>query len=73
MSRKYTAVLMKEGSWYVAHCLELGVVSQGRSVEEAKANLKEAIELYIESFGEDDLPESTSEVLLSPIEVAVVG
>ena len=51
MSRKYTAVLTKEGKWFVAHCVELGVVSQGKTIEEARANLKEAVELYIESFG----------------------
>jgi predicted RNase H-like HicB family nuclease len=52
MSRTFTAVLTKEGRWYVAHCVELGVVSQGKTVEEARANLKEAVELFIESFGE---------------------
>jgi len=36
----------------VAHCVELGVVSQGKTIEEAKANLKEAVELYLESFGQ---------------------
>ena len=40
-------------------------------IEEARANLKEAVELYIESFGEDDLPESTTEVVFCPFEVAV--
>jgi predicted RNase H-like HicB family nuclease len=36
-------------------CLELGVVSQGRTVEEARQNLTEAVELYLESFGGDDV------------------
>lgn len=71
MSRTFTAVLTKEGRWYVAHCLELGVVSQGQTIEEARANLKEAVELYIESFGQDDLPEGTQEVVFCPFEVAV--
>jgi len=39
----------------VARCLELGVVSQGKTSEEATANLKEAVELYLESFGEEEL------------------
>ncbi len=55
MSRKFTAVLTREENWYVAHCVELGVVSQGKTIEEAQANLKEAVELYLESFGEEDL------------------
>ena len=48
MSRRYTAVISKEDDWYVAYCVELVVVSQGRTIEEAQANLKEAVELYVE-------------------------
>jgi predicted RNase H-like HicB family nuclease len=69
MTKRFTAVVIKEEHWYVAHCLELGVVSQGKSIEEAQANLKEAVELYLESFGSDDLPESVGEVVLYPLEV----
>lgn len=71
MSRRFTAVITKEEGWYVAHCVELGVVSQGKNIEEAQANLKEAVELYLESFGTDDLPQSSGEVVLYPFEVAV--
>lgn len=71
MSKKFTAVITKEEDWYVAHCLELGVVSQGKTIEQAQANLKEAVELYLESFGSDDIPESTGEVVLYPLEVAM--
>lgn len=71
MSKKFTAVITKEEKWYVAHCVELGVVSQGKTIEEAQANLKEAVELYLESFGAEDLPESIGEVVLYPLEVAV--
>jgi len=45
-----TAVLHKEDDLYVAECPEVGTVSQGNSVEEAVANLKEATELYLEEF-----------------------
>jgi len=51
MSKRLNAVITKEEKWYVARCVELGVVSQGKTIEEAKANLKEAVELYLESFG----------------------
>jgi len=71
MSIKFTAIITKEQNWYVAHCIELGVVSQGKTIEEAKANLKEAVELYIESFGTEDLPESKGEVILYPLEVVL--
>ncbi|MGQ9837691.1 MAG: type II toxin-antitoxin system HicB family antitoxin [Cyanobacteriota bacterium] len=70
---RFTAVISKEEKWYVAHCVELGVVSQGRTIEEAQANLKEAVELYIESFGTEDVPESMGEVVLYPLEVVARG
>ncbi len=73
MTKKFTAVITKEENWYVAYCMELGVVSQGKTIEESKANLKEAVELYLESFGEEDLPASTGEVMFYPFEVAVGG
>ncbi|MGA6980041.1 MAG: type II toxin-antitoxin system HicB family antitoxin [Candidatus Sulfotelmatobacter sp.] len=46
----FTAVLHREGDFYVADCPEVGTVSQGKSVKEAIANLKEATELYLEKF-----------------------
>lgn len=45
-----SAVLHKEDDMYVAECPEVGTVSQGYSIEEALANLKEATELYLEEF-----------------------
>jgi predicted RNase H-like HicB family nuclease len=44
----FTAVLHKESDLYVADCPEVGTVSQGITVGEAIANLKEATELYLE-------------------------
>lgn len=73
MSIKLTAVIREENKWYVAHCIELGVVSRGKSIEKAQANLKEAIELYLESFGSDGLPEGKGEIILYPVEVAIGG
>ena len=71
MTKKFTAVITKEENWYVTHCVELGVVSQGKTIEEAQKNLKETVELYLESFGTEDIPESIGEVVLYPLEVAV--
>ena len=70
---KFTAVITREERWYVAHCIELGVVSQGKTIEEAQANLKEAVELYLEDFEEDEIPQNVGEVILYPLEVAVNG
>lgn len=45
---EFSAVVWREEKLYVALCPELDVGSQGKSVEEALANLKEALELYLE-------------------------
>ena len=57
-NRTFSAVLRREGAWYVAECPEVGTVSQGKSIDEALANLKEATELYLEEFplAEGDRP-----------------
>lgn len=65
VARTLTAVLHKEEDMYVAECPEVGTVSQGHTVEEAIANLKEATELYLEEF---PLPE-TEKPLLTTFEV----
>jgi len=48
MIYKFTTITIREGKWFVARCAELGVVSQGKTVLEAKKNIKEAVELYLE-------------------------
>jgi predicted RNase H-like HicB family nuclease len=48
-----TAVLHREDNLYVAACPEVGTVSQGSTIDEALANLKEATELYLEEFGSE--------------------
>ncbi|HET7076416.1 MAG TPA: type II toxin-antitoxin system HicB family antitoxin [Chloroflexia bacterium] len=52
--RTLTAIVHKEEDLYVAECPEVDTVSQGHTVEEAVANLKEATELYLEEFPMDD-------------------
>jgi predicted RNase H-like HicB family nuclease len=47
-THEFSSVVSREGKWYVATCPELGVTSQGKTVEESIDNLKEAIELYLE-------------------------
>ncbi len=48
MVYKFTTIINKELKWYVVRCVELGVISQGKTIEEAQKNLKEAVELYLE-------------------------
>ncbi|NIV98808.1 type II toxin-antitoxin system HicB family antitoxin [Candidatus Saccharibacteria bacterium] len=62
-----TAVLHREEDMYVAECPEVGTVSQGSTVEEALANLKEATELYLEEF---PMPE-VEKAFLTTFEVAI--
>ncbi len=45
-----TAVVHKEEDMYIATCPEVGTASQGYTIEEAVANLKEATEIYLEEF-----------------------
>jgi len=46
--RRFMASVTREGALYVAQCLEVDVASQGTSIEDAVANLREALELYFE-------------------------
>lgn len=50
MVYKVTVIVQEDDDWYVAKCLENSVASQGKTVEEAIANLKEALELYYEDM-----------------------
>ena len=44
----YHALLWREGSWYVAKCVEIEVASQGKTKSEALKNLQEALDLLLE-------------------------
>ena len=50
MNHTFSVVVHKEKKFYVAECPEVGTVSQGKTIEEAIKNLKEATELYLEEF-----------------------
>ena len=66
---EFSSVVNKEGKWYVATCAELGITSQGKTVEESIDNLKEAIELYLE---DEDARAPTSNYH-PPVTVVKVG
>ena len=69
MSYKVTVIVQKDDDWYVAKCLENSVASQGKTVEEAINNLKEALELYYEDSTPDMLvPKQT---FITTLEVTV--
>jgi predicted RNase H-like HicB family nuclease len=68
----FTALVQREGDGWVALCPELDVASQGDSVEEAKANLREAVELLLETASPEEIEGRLhAETYLSPLEVDV--
>ena len=67
MSIKYNVIIQKEDNWYVAKCIDNNVASQGKSIEEAMSNLKEALELYLQ----DEEPIKPKEIFITTLEVAV--
>ena len=72
MNKKvFTAIVEKEGDMYVALCPELDVASQGKTIEEAKANLKEAVELFLECADTNEVKERLhEEVYITSFEAA---
>lgn len=67
-----TAVIEREGDGFVSLCPELDIASQGDSIEEARSNLVEALELFFEAADESEVQARLSgEVYVTRIEVAV--
>ena len=72
MLRQMTAIIEREGEDYVALCPELDIASQGASVSEARANLKEALELFYEEASADEIQRRLhDEVYVTHVQVAV--
>lgn len=72
MTKQLTAIIEREGEGYVALCPEVDVASQGDSIEEAKNNLKEALELFFEVASADEIGTRVhEEVYITQVEVAV--
>lgn len=67
MSIKYNVIIQKEDEWCVAKCLDNNVASQGKTIEEALENLKEAIEL----FNENEEPIIPKKIFITTLEVAL--
>jgi len=55
MTRQFTAIIEREHQGYVALCPELDVASQGDTIEEARANLREALELFLETASPEEI------------------
>lgn len=68
---KLTAIIEKEGIGYVSLCPELDIASQGDTVEGARDNLKEALELFFETAPADEIQQRLHGVFVTQVEVAV--
>ena len=79
MRWKLKCVIEPEDDWYVSYCEELGIASQGGTVNEAKKNLEEAIEMFFEDASQSEIlsllaplkPESPVEIQHHP-EISVM-
>jgi predicted RNase H-like HicB family nuclease len=69
---RVTAVIEREDDGFVALCPELDVASQGDSIEEARANLVEALSLFFETASPQEVSERLhSEVYVTALDIAV--
>jgi predicted RNase H-like HicB family nuclease len=71
-NRNFTAIIEREGNGYVSLCPELDIASQGETVEEARQNLAEALELFFEHASGSEIKERLhNEVFITRLEVAI--
>jgi len=67
-----TAIIEQEGNGYVSLCPELDIANQGDTIEEARGNLIEALELFFETASESEISERLhDEVLVTRVKVSV--
>jgi len=72
MEKQLTAIIEREGDGYVSLCPELDIASQGGTIEEARDNLREALELFFESASPDEVKQRFhEEVYVTRVAVAV--
>lgn len=70
--QNFTAIIEREKDGYSALCSELDVASQGNTVEEAKSNLKEAIELFFEHASKGEIASKLkTDVFITNLQIAV--
>ena len=72
MTRKLTAIIERENDGFVALCPEIDVASQGSTVDEARKNLQEALELFFETASPEEIKVRLhNEVYITQVEIAV--
>ena len=69
---KLTAIIEREGDGYISLCPELDIASQGYNIEEARDNLREALELFFETASPEEIKQRRhEEIFVTQVEVAV--
>ncbi len=69
---RLTAIIQREGDGYVALCPDVDVASQGTTVEEARANLAEAVELFFETADPSEVAERLhGDTFVTNLEIAI--
>jgi predicted RNase H-like HicB family nuclease len=69
---KLTAIIEREGDGYVSLCPELDISSQGKSIEQARDNLREALELFFEVASPEELKKRHhGEIFVTQVEITV--
>ena len=72
MKKQLTAIIEREGKGYVSLCPELDIASQGETIEEARMNLREALELFFETASPTEIQTRLhDEVYVTRLEIAV--
>ena len=71
MNFKCTIIIKKEEEWFVATCLENNIASQGKTVDEATENLKEAIALYYEDEAEKIILPRNDQIYITTLEMTI--
>jgi len=72
VKHQFIAVIEREGDGFVSLCPELDIASQGDSIEEARKNLQEALELFMETASHEEIQERLhGEVYVTRLEVSV--
>jgi predicted RNase H-like HicB family nuclease len=72
VTKQLTAIIEREGNGYVALCPEVDIASQGDTIESARDNLREAIELFFESASPQEISQRLhEEIYVTRLEVAV--
>ena len=72
MTYQLTAIIEREGNGYVSLCPELDVASQGDTIEQARENLREALELFFECASREEIDQRLhGEIYVTRLEVAV--